>query len=267
MFISLHLGEYKLDNMCAALDIAKRTYYKYRGAEDKDYYDYLIIKEIFDESKRTYGYRRICEGVLNKYGVILNHKKAARIMKKYNLKPEYVKRQRPNTSKKRIEENVRPNLLKRQFNATEKNKIWVTDITYLIHNGKRAYLSTILDLYDRRVVAYKISKFNNIQLVTDTLNEAIAKEKDVHGIILHSDQGFQYTSYEYKAICSSNGITISMSRKGTPIDDSPMESFHGILKKETLYNNDITNLEEYIALVEDWIEFYNTDRIKNRKRP
>ena len=87
--------------------------------------------------------------------------------------------------------------------------------------------------------------------------EAIAKEKDVNGIILHSDQGFQYTSFEYKAICAAKGITISMSRKGTPIDDSPMESFHGILKKETLYNNYITSLEEYTALVEDWIEFYN----------
>lgn len=266
MFISLHIGVYKLDNMCAALDIAKRTYYKYRNAQDKDYYDYLLIKEIFDESKRTYGYRRVCDGILKKYGVILNHKKVARIMKKYNLKPEYIKRLKPNTSKKRIEENVKPNLLKRQFNVEERNNVWVTDITYLIWKDKRAYLSTILDLYDRRVVAYRISKFNNIQLVMNTLNEAIAKEKDVDGIILHSDQGFQYTSFEHKAICSANGITISMNRKGTPIDDSPMESFHGILKKETLYNNYITSLEEHIALVEDWIEFYNTKRIKNRKR-
>ena len=231
MFISLHIGVYKLDNMCAALDIAKRTYYKYRNAQDKDYYDYLLIKEIFDESKRTYGYRRVCDGILKKYGVILNHKKVARIMKKYNLKPEYIKRLKPNTSKKRIEENVKPNLLKRQFTVEERNNVWVTDITYLIWKDKRAYLSTILDFYDRRVVAYRISKFNNIQLVMNTLNEAIAKEKDVDGIILHSDQGFQYTSFEYKAICSANGITISMSRKGTPIDASPMESFHGILKK------------------------------------
>jgi transposase InsO family protein len=115
------------------------------------------------------------------------------------------------------------------------------------------------------VVAYKISKFNNNKLVVDTLNEAISKRKDVHGLILHSDQGFQYTSFEYKAICSSNGITISMSRKGTPIDDSPIESWHGLLKKETLYNNNITSIEHYVQLVEDWIEFYNTKRIKNRK--
>ena len=83
---------------------------------------------------------------------------------------------------------------------------------------------------------------------------------------MHSDQGVQYTSYEYKAICESNGIQISMSRKETPIDDSPMESFHGILKKETLYNNDIKNINEYQALEEDGIEFYNTKRLKNRKK-
>ena len=250
--------------MCAALDISRKTYNKYKNLEDKDYYDYLLIKEIFDESKGTYGYRRICEGLLIKYGVIFNHKKVQRIMYKYNIRPKYSRRKR-NPTYKRIEANVKPNLVKRNFNVNEENCIWTTDITYLIFNGKRAYLSTILDLCNRKIVAYKISRHNDINLVIDTLNEAIAKRKDVHGLIIHSDQGFQYTSYEYKAICESNGIQISMSRKGTPIDDSPMESFHSILKKETLYNNDITNLQEYIALVEDWIEFYNTKRLKNKK--
>lgn len=186
-------------------------------------------------------------------------------MNKYNLRAEYVKKIHPHTYK-RIEENVEPNLLNRNFDIEHPNKVWVTDITYLIFNNKRAYLSTILDLFDRKVVAYRISKFNDNQLVIDTLNEAIAKNKDVHGLIIHSDQGFQYTSFSYKAICESVGIQISMSRKGTPLDDSPMESYHSILKKETLYNNYITNLEEYIAIVEDWIEFYNTKRIKKRKR-
>ncbi|MBO5285693.1 MAG: IS3 family transposase [Clostridia bacterium] len=262
----MHIKDYKLDNMCATLEINKRTYYKYRNTQDKDYYDYLLIKEIFDESKKTYGYRRICDGLLIKYGVIFNHKKVQRIMAKYALKPEYIKRIRPNYNAKRIEENVKPNLLKRNFKTNIKNKVWLTDITYLIFNNKRAYLSTIIDLYDRRVVAYRISKFNNLSIVTDTLNQALAKEKDVHNLIIHSDQGFQYTSHEYKVVCEANGITISMSRKGTPIDDSPMESFHSILKKETLYNNYITNLEEYIAIVEDWLEFYNTKRLKNRKK-
>lgn len=193
----------------------------------------------------------------------MNHKKIQRIMKKYNLRPQYTRRLK-NKSYKRIEENVKPNLINRNFNTDAPNKIWTTDITYLIYNNKRAYLSTILDLYDRKIVVYKISDRNDLKIVIDTLNEAIQKRKNVQGVILHSDQGFQYTSFQYKKICESNGITISMSRKGTPLDDSPMESFHGILKKETLYNNDITNLKEYIDIVKDWLLFYNTVRIKNR---
>ena len=263
-FITIHRNDYKLSNLCAALAVSRRTYYKYRNKEDPDYYEYLLIKDIFDESKGTYGYRRVSEGLKIKYGVKFNHKKAARIMRKYSLKPEYVRRLRPNTSAKRLEENVQPNLVKRRFRTKGFNRIWCTDVTYLIFGNKRAYLSTIIDLYDRHVVAYQISKFNNIPLVIDTLNKALEKEKDVHGLIIHSDQGFQYTSNQYKAVCASKGIAISMSRKGTPIDDSPMESWHGILKKETLYNNNIASLEHYIQLVEEWIAFYNSTRLKNR---
>ena len=252
--------------MCEVLGINKRTYYKYRNKEDPDYYDYILIKEIFDESKGTYGYRRICEGLIDKYGVIFNHKKVMRIMRKYNIKPEYIRRIKPNIGYKRIEENIKKDLLKRKIKTDALNKIWDTDVTYLIFKGKRLYLSTIIDLYDRHVVSYNISKFNNINLVIKTLNDAIKKEKDVHGLIIHSDQGFQYTSYQYKAVCESNGITISMARKGTPLDDAPIESWHALLKKETLYNNDITSLQEYQKLVEEWIFFYNTKRLKLKKK-
>ncbi len=261
MFINLKIKKYKLINMCDVLNIGVKNYYKYRNKMDKDYQEYLIIKNIFDESKCTYGYRRIEEGIKQKYGTIINHKKVLRIMKKYNLKPAYIKRIRP-IYYKRIEDNVKPNIINRKFNTDKQNRIWTTDITYLIFENKRAYLSTIIDLYDRKVVAYKISNRNDNKLVIDTLNEAIKKRQDVKGLIIHSDQGFQYTSYQYKNICESNGITISMSRKGTPIDDSPMENFHSILKKETLYNNDIISLENYIELVIDWISFYNNTKIR-----
>ncbi len=250
--------------MCAVLNISPKTYYKYGNKEDPDYYDYLIIKEIFDDSKGTYGYRRIADGLLQKYGVVMNGKKVLRIMKKYNLMAEYIRKSKKKNKNEKIEDNVKPNLLNRNFTTDAPNKVWDTDITYLIFKGSRTYLS-IINLYDRHVVSYVISKRNDLKLVMDTLNEALLKEKDVHGLIIHSDQGFQYTSYEYKAICESNGITISMARKGTPIDDSPIESWHSLLKKETLYNNDITSLENYIELVEEWIEFYNTTRIKGKK--
>lgn len=109
-----------------------------------------------------------------------------------------LRNQKRKIKNERIEDNVKPNLLNRNFNTDAPNKVWNTDVTYLIFNGSKVYLSTIIDLYDKKVVAYKISKRNDNKFVIDTLNEALSKRKDVHGLILHSDQGFQYTSYEYK---------------------------------------------------------------------
>ena len=153
-------------------------------------------------------------------------------------------------------------MLKRNFKAEKENEKWCTDITYLIYKGKRAYLSTIIDLKNSKIVSCKIGRKNDKELVINTLIEAIEKRKDVQGTILHSDHGFQYTSYEYRAICESNGILRSMSRKGTPLDNSPIESFHASFKREVLYSNNITSIEEYIDLAEKWLIFYNSDRIK-----
>ncbi len=242
--------------------MTRQNYYKYRNKVDKDYNDYLEIKRVFEEGKQLYGARRLKKAILNETGWIVNLKKIRRIMKKYDLKVKYHKVFRKNMNQKRIEENVRPNLLKRDFNAENINQKWSTDIMYIIHNGKRAYLSSIMDLYTRDIIAYKIGYRMDNKLVIDTLNEAIHKQKDVHGVILHSDQGFQYTSDEYKAICQANGIIISMSPKGSPVDNSPIESFHSSLKRETLRSYHITSLKEYIGLVKDWIEFYNTNRIR-----
>lgn len=248
--------------MCEILGISRQTYYKYRKTIDKDYYDYLEIKEVFEEGREMYGYRRIKKALLLKHGLIVNHKKILRIMKKYNIKVRYKDIYKKSYMKKIVELNIKPNLLNRNFISEKKNQKWSTDITYIIHNGRRAYLSSIMDLYTKNIIAYNISyKFDN-KLVIDTLNEALSKQKDVTGVILHSDQGVQYTSYEYKQVCESNGINISMSKKATPADNAPIESFHANLKRETLYSYDITSLKEYIELVKDWILFYNTDRIR-----
>ena len=246
--------------MCKILNITRQNYYKYKNTIDKDYYDYLEIKRVFEEGKELYGSRRIKKGLLNETGWIINLKKVRKIMKKYGLKVRYHKVFRKNMNKKRIEENVKPNLLKRNFNAEAPNQKWSTDITYLIHNGKRMYLSSIMDLYSSNIIAYKISKNMDNKLVIDTLNEAIRKQKDVYGLIIHSDQGFHYTSDEYKAICEANGIRISMSPKGSPVDNSPIESFHSNLKRETLRSYNITSLKEYVDLVKEWILFYNTNK-------
>lgn len=248
--------------MCKILCMTRQNYYKYKDHIDGDYYDYLEIKRVFEKGLELYGARRIKKAIEIDTGWIVNLKKIRRIMKKYGLKVRYYRVFKPNLNAKRIEENVKPNLIKRNFNANQINQKWSTDITYIIHNGKKVYLSSIMDLYTRNIIAYKISNRIDNKLVIDTLNEVIRKQKDVHGVILHSDQGFQYTSSEYKAICEANGIIISMSPKGSPVDNSPIESFHSNLKRETLRSYNITSLKEYVNLVKNWILFYNTNRIR-----
>lgn len=245
--------------MCEVLEIPLRTYYRLRKQTDPDYGEYLLIHKVFEESYKTYGYRRVAKELRITYGFVMNEKKVLRIMKKYGLQAQYIQRLRPNYGRIYLEENVKDNLLQRHFDQPG----WVTDVTYLVFGGKRAYLSTILDLSLRTVVAYRIRRKNDLDLVMDTLREAIQK-KDPSGIILHSDQGSQYLSNEYRAVCEANKIQISMSRKGTPLDNAVIESFHSLLKKETLYNNDIKSLEEYIERVIEWIGFYNTTRRKLR---
>lgn len=244
------------------LEISRSSYYKYRKRIDQDYKIYKLIKKEFVKSKKTYGYRRIKDALLDEYGLTLNHKKVQRIMKKYNLHPEYIKRIKFNYSKRHAEGCVRDDHLQRHFNQ----RGWVTDVTYLIFGNKRAFLSTILDLETRDIVASKISRRNDMDLVIGTLNLALEKIEDPNGLILHSDQGFQYLTQEYQLICAENGILVSMSRKGTPLDNAVIESFHSILKKETLYNNDIKDLDNYIQLVTNWLEFYNTLRIRLKRK-
>lgn len=249
--------------MCEVLDMSVSTYYKYQGTIDPDYEDYLIIKKVFNRYKKTYGYRRITDELRDEYGWVINHKKVLRIMKKYGIMAKYMRDLKPNYAKQYAQEKAQQDQLKRNF----KQRGWVTDITYLQikRSGNRAYLSTIMDLETRHWIAYKISYKNNNKLVIDTLNDAIEKAKDLSGLVLHSDQGFQYLSTEYKMICESNGIIISHSRKSNPLDNAVIESFHSILKKETLYNYHITNLNQYIRLVHEWMIFYNTARRRQKK--
>ncbi len=192
----------------------------------------------------------------------MNHKKVLRIMRHYGLSPDYHKRLKVNYGVRYMKSVVRPNLLERNFNQ----KAWVTDITYLTFNQKRAYLSTIIDLESRDIIAYKISPQNNLKLVIDTLQDALNKTVDPSGIILHSDQGSQYLAQQYRMMCAAHGIVVSMSRRATPLDNAVIESFHASLKRETLYHHHIKNITEYLTIIHDWLDWYNTTRLRLKKR-
>lgn len=217
---------------------------------------------MFDLNKKVYGYRRVTKYLKEEYGMVINHKKVQRIMKKYGIKPSYVNLFENNHNGKK-EEKAREDFFKGDWTKPG----WVTDIStlQLVRNGKKFFICVILDLKTRNWVSYKIYDHQRNELVIDTLNAAIKKTKDPSGIVLHSDRGSQYLSTEYRIICASNGILISHSRPHRPKDNAVIESFFSSMKKETLYNNDITTLQEYVQLVHEWMFFYNTTRLRIKK--
>jgi putative transposase len=157
-----------------------------------------------------------------------------------------------------------PNLLQRNFLATEPVQKLVTDITYLFVGKQRYYMAAIVDLFNNQVVSYHLSNSPDLQLVLTTLDKWLTKEKDVQGAIVHSDQGGTYTSPIYSNVLKHHGIIQSMSRPGSPLDNAPMESFFGHLKCEAIYPNDIRTFEELQFIIDEYIAFYNNERPQTR---
>lgn len=160
-------------------------------------------------------------------------------------------------------EQVGENILNRDFKAKWKNQKWVTDVTEfkIIGQRKKLYLSSILDLYDRSIVAYVISNTNNNKLVFETFDKAIQKYPTAKPIF-HSDRGFQYTSKQFKMKLDKQGMIQSMSRVGKCIDNGPMEGFLGILKSEMFYGIKWDNEKELEKAIIEYINFYNNKRLQ-----
>jgi transposase InsO family protein len=154
------------------------------------------------------------------------------------------------------------NLLNRNFTATKPNQKWVTDISYIHTNQGVLYLSMIRDLYDNTIIAHKMGTEQTINLVLNTIKAAKDKEKVTTGLQLHSDQGFQYTSTGYFNLTKEYDITPSMSRRGNCYDNACAENFFGILKSECIYRSKPKNFEEARVLIDDYIYFYNYERIQ-----
>ncbi len=157
------------------------------------------------------------------------------------------------------------NILNREFYADAPNQKWLTDVTefkyYLGPEKRKVYLSAILDLYDRRIVAYVIRDKNNNSLVYDTFDIAIANNPTAHPLC-HSDRGFQYTNRTFHNKLEDAGITQSMSRVAKCIDNGPMEGFWGILKRERYYGKKFTDRESLVEMIEKYIFYYNNKRLQ-----
>jgi len=245
--------------MCKYFKVSKSGYYKYlHSNKNKDTTLREVIEGIQIKCKYRYGYRRVKIALARK-GIIVNHKRVLRVMSKYNLlskiRRKYIYLKASDVMHKY------QNILAQDFKTSKINHKWTTDISYIITPEGRLYLSVIRDACDGYVVAYKYSTQQDLKLVADTVKEALKKHK-AQATILHSDQGFQYTSHLYNRLVLENNLIPSMSRKATPLDNAPIESFFSAFKSECIYLEKPRTIQEAKDLIDEYIDFYNFERIQ-----
>jgi putative transposase len=218
------------------------------------------VTEAFTAAHGRYGHRRV-HAVVARQGHTVAKKTVLALMRELGLVCK-VRRRRPYTSWKGEVGTAAPNILNREFTATAPNTKWVTDVTEFRVGTTKIYLSPVIDLFDRLVVSYSWSVSPNTELTNSSLRDAIATlEPGGHRPLVHSDQGFQYRHTSWQKLLAQAGLTQSMSRKATCLDNSMAENFFGHLKEELFHHNNFTTVEDFTDALEDYIEWYNTTRI------
>lgn len=221
-----------------------------------------LIQKTYETQKGILGYRQMTIKLNREQAQHVNHKRIYRLMQLMNLKS--VCRRKRYRYVKSTPEVTAKNVLARKFSAERTEEKWLTDVTeFKYGEGKKAYLSAILDLGDRSIISYVISHSNNTALVFDTFDLAVANHPEAKPIF-HSDRGFQYTSKTFKAKLAEAGMTQSMSRVSRCIDNGPMEGFWGMLKSEMYYLRKFTTYEELTTAIHEYMNFYNTGRYQKR---
>ena len=219
-----------------------------------------MVKEIDKESNGSYGTRRISKE-LNLKGERCGRDKARTVMKLSKVSAKQGKKFKVTTDS-RHDLPVAPNLLDRQFEVKEPNRVWVSDITYIWTVEGWMYLSVIIDLFSRQVVGWSMSKRMEKKLVMDSLRMAIWRRRPNPGVIFHSDRGSQYCSNDFQKMLKSNGMISSMSRRGNCWDNAVAESFFGSLKTERIYGSKYQKRTDARIDIVEYIEmFYNAKRL------
>lgn len=253
--------------LCVVAGVSKSGYYKWLAHSDepqKDHEDHLLIKKIFEGGKSKYGWRTIQMKLLLDCGVVMNHKKIQRIMKKYALFAR-IRRVNPYRMimKKSLEHRTFENLLNREFTQDTPLRVFCTDITYLPYNHRMAYLSVIKDIATGEVMAWNLSQHIDMDIVMQTIERMKASPvfstMSFTDILIHSDQGVHYTHPDYIRAIQELGMVQSMSRKGNCIDNAPIESFFGHFKDDMDYK-DCKTFQELYSLTEQRMEYYNHER-------
>lgn len=229
-----------------------------RGREDEKLSEQ--IKTVFKGSLKTYGSRRMCRA-LKKMHIRCTRRRMCRLMQKLGLCPKRQRRFRRTTDSKHGFD-VHPNLLAREFCVLERDRVWVSDLTYIWTDEGWLYLSTVIDLYSRRVVGWSMSDSLKSKIAIDALEMAIAARRPAAGLIHHSDRGVQYACGDYQDIIGKAGMKTSMSRKGDCWDNSVAESFFSTLKKELIYHRKFRTRDQARREIFEFVEvFYNRQRM------
>lgn len=255
-FIKQRAGDYSIRRLCLTLKVHPSGYYAWlsapQSARAKDDQRLLgLIKHSWLESGGVYGYRKIHDD-LCEVGEVCGRHRVARLMRLEGLRSQTGYRRRPGKygGKPAV---ASPNLLKRQFDVVEPNKVWVTDITYIRTYEGWLYLAVVLDLYSRQVVGWSMKSQMTSDLAIDALLMAV--------VIVHSDQGSQYSSSDWRSFLKANNLVASMSRRGNCHDNAVAESFFQLLKRERIKRKVYTTREDARSDVFDYIEmFYNVKR-------
>ncbi|QRY36295.1 IS3 family transposase [Bacillus sp. PDNC022] len=251
-------NQVSISAFCQMFELARSSFYRWKKQNHQPKKQKLIelISSLCESYQYTYGYRKIT--ALLQKEMKMNHKTVQRIMQTYGLQCRVKMKKRKQTGQPYY---IAENHLKQDFSATKPFEKLVTDITYLPFGQKTLYLSSIKDLYTSEIVAYTIGDKQDVSLVLETLNQLQTLPK---GCVLHSDQGSVYTSYAYQKAIKEKGITMSMSRKGMPADNAPIESFHSSLKSEGFYLHHLTKTTTAIVekTVREYIDYYNNIRIQ-----
>jgi putative transposase len=261
-FIKMHRQQHGVQAMCRLLDVAPSGYYAWllqpvsnRAQEDARLV--RLIRASFTASGGIYGAPRVFLD-LREAGETCSKHRVARLMRENQLRALHGYRMRRwSVGKPSV---LIPNLLKRQFTVTRRNKAWVTDITYIRTWQGWLYLAVVMDLFSRKIVGWSTAPTIHRELVLDAVLMAVRRRRP-RGTLIHSDQGTQYGSDAWRRFCRSNRLEPSMSRKGNCWDNAVAESFFGSLKKERIKKHIYKNRELASNDVADYIDcFYNRTR-------
>lgn len=245
--------------MCKILKVNRASYYHWIQAGcvvkkvDKQLNE--LIKSIFIFGRNNYGTRRIADKLKELYGLIVSRKRISAIMKDLNLKVN-IKRRYKNTTDSNHNLPIAPNILNRDFYASNPDEKYVGDITYVPTAEGWLYLSTVIDLYSRKVVGWSMDDTMKVSLVNDALKMAIRHRNPQKGLLWHTDRGSQYASYSHKDLLQKHAITQSMSRKGNCWDNAVAESFFKSLKNELIYQKYFYTKKQAKQEIFEYIEFY-----------